>query len=157
MKPLRVMWVGKTQHRFVSEGVEYYRKLLNPICPLEFVEIKNAGHSGREPQEGIRREGAALLKRIDKEDLVILLDEKGKELTTRQWAEDLGRQRGESGRSTCFIIGGAYGVEDSVRQRADHTIALSRLTFPHQLVRIVLMEQLYRMFSLLSGGGYHHD
>ena len=69
----------------------------------------------------------------------------------------MGRLREESGKPVCLIVGGAYGVAEAVKQRSNHIVALSRLTFPHQLARVVLMEQLYRMFSLLSGSAYHHD
>jgi len=157
MKPLRIFWVGKHRHRFIADGVAYYQKLLHPLQPVEMVEIRDAVHSGRDPQLGIRREGEALLKRIGGEETVVLLDEKGKQFSTHEWAAMMGRLREESGKPVCLIVGGAYGVAEAVKQRSNHIVALSRLTFPHQLARVVLMEQLYRMFSLLSGGAYHHD
>ncbi len=157
MKPLRIFWVGKHQHRFISDGVAYYQKLLNPLQPVEVVEIRDAVHSGRDPQSGIKREGEALLKRIGGGETVVLLDEKGKQFSTREWAAMMGRLREESASSVCLIVGGAYGVADAVKQRSNHIVALSRLTFPHQLARVVLMEQLYRMFSLITGRAYHHD
>ena len=157
MKPLRIFWVGKNQHRFISDGVAYYQKLLNPLQPVELVEIRGAVHSERDPQAGIKREGEALLKRIGGGETVVLLDEKGKQLSTREWAAMMGRLREESGNPVCLIVGGTHGVADAVKQRSNHIVALSRLTFPHQLSRVVLMEQLYRIFSLLTGGAYHHD
>ena len=157
MKPLRIYWVGKHQHRFISDGVAYYQKLLSPLQPVEMVEIRDAVHSGRDPQSGIGREGEALLKRIGGGETVVLLDEKGKQFSTREWAAMMGRLQEESGGPVCLIVGGAYGVSDAVKQRSNHIVALSRLTLPHQLARVVLMEQLYRMFSLLNGRAYHHD
>lgn len=157
MKPLRIFWVGKNQHRFIADGVAYYQKLLNPLQPVEIVEIRDAVHSGRDPLSGIKREGEALLKRIDGGETVVLLDEKGKQFSTREWAAMMGRLREESGSPVCLIVGGAYGVADAVKLRSNHTVSLSRLTLPHQLARVVLMEQLYRIFSLLNGGAYHHD
>ena len=156
MKPLRIFWVGKHRHRFVSDGVAYYQKLLHPLQPVELVEIRDAVHSGRDPQSGIEREGEALLKRIGEGETVVLLDEKGKQFSTRAWAAMSGRLQTETGSPVCLIVGGAYGVADAVKQRSDHIVALSRLTFPHQLARVVLMEQLYRMFSLIAGRAYHH-
>ena len=157
MKPLRIFWVGKHQHRFISDGVAYYQKLLNPLQPVELVEIRDAVHSGRDPQAAIKREGEALLKRIGGGETVVLLDEKGKQFSTREWAAMMGRLREESGNPVCLIVGGAYGVADAVKQRSNHIVALSRLTFPHQLARVVLMEQLYRIYSLITGRAYNHD
>jgi 23S rRNA (pseudouridine1915-N3)-methyltransferase len=153
----RVLWVGKTQHRFVAEGIDYYRKRIAPLQTLEIVETRAGAHSGRDPEAARRREGEALLRRVGPQDAVVLLDERGRQPTTHELADLLARLQGERGRTLCFLVGGAYGVDEAVGLRADETVSLSRLTFPHQLVRVVLLEQLYRVLSLQAGHGYHHD
>lgn len=157
MAGLRVVWVGRTQQGFVEEGVAYYRDRIAPFQPLEIVEVRAAGHSGRDPAQALRREGEAILKRIPPADPVALLDERGRELDTRAFARWLAARQQEAARPLTFVVGGAYGVDAAVRDRAQDTLALSRLTFPHQLVRVILLEQLYRALSLLAGHAYHHE
>lgn len=157
MAGLRVIWVGKSQPRFVEQGVAHYRERIAPFQPIELVEVRAAAHSGRDAGQALRREGEAILKRIGPDDPVVLLDERGRQLSTRELADWLAARQAEARRALTFVVGGAYGVDDAVRRRAGHTLALSRLTLPHQLVRVVLLEQLYRALSLLAGHGYHHE
>lgn len=156
MTGLRVIWVGRSQHRFVEEGVAFYRERIAAFQPLELVEVRAAAHSGREPAQALRREGEAILRRIAPDEPVVLLDENGREPTTRELAHWLAAWQADAGRPLAFVVGGAYGVDDAVRQRAGRVLALSRLTLPHQLVRVVLLEQLYRALSLQAGHRYHH-
>ena len=157
MAGLRIVWVGRTQHTFVEQGIAYYRERITPYQPLELVEVRAAAHSGREPTLALRKEGEAILKRLAPDDPVVLLDEKGRQFNTRALADWLGEQQAVSGRALTFLIGGAYGVDAAVRSRAGEVLSLSRLTLPHQLVRVVLLEQLYRVLSLRAGHGYHHE
>jgi 23S rRNA (pseudouridine1915-N3)-methyltransferase len=157
MAGLRVIWVGKSQQRFVEEGIAHYRERVLPYQPLELVEVRAAAHSGRDAGQALRREGEAILKRIGPGETLVLLDERGRQLDTQGFADWLGARQAAGGRELTFVIGGAYGVDDAVRRRAADTIALSRLTLPHQLVRVVLLEQLYRILSLRAGHGYHHE
>lgn len=157
MAGLRVIWVGGSRQRFVAEGIAHYRERIAPFQPIELVEVRAAAHSGRDPAQALRREGEAILKRLAPDDPVVLLDERGREPSTREFADWLADRQAQGGRALTFVIGGAYGVDEAVRRRAGHTLSLSRLTLPHQLVRVVLLEQLYRALSLLAGHGYHHD
>jgi 23S rRNA (pseudouridine1915-N3)-methyltransferase len=157
MAGLRILWVGRSQQPFVEQGIAFYRERIAPYQPLELVELRAAAHSGRAPAQALRREGEAILKRLAPDDAVVLLDERGRQFSTREFADWLGEQQARSGRPLTFVIGGAYGVDEAVRRRAGTTLALSRLTFPHQLVRVVLLEQLYRALSLRAGHGYHHE
>ncbi len=153
----RIVWVGRTQQRFVAEGVAHYLERLAPLQAVETVEVKAAGHSGRDAGEALRREGEAILKRVKEGDTVVLLDQRGRQPDTREFAALLGKLRERASGTAVLVVGGAYGVDGAVRRRADHVVALSRLTLPHQMVRVVLAEQLYRAFSLLAGQRYHHD
>ena len=151
MQRFRVLWVGKTAKGFPTEGVAYYQKRIRPLAELECVEIRAASHSGRDPAQALQAEGAALLRRIAPQERVILLDEGGIELTSPRLADWLAERQ-----PAVFVIGGAYGVDPAVRARAEHRLSLSRLTLPHQLVRIVLLEQLYRALTIRQGHAYHH-
>ena len=157
MAGLRIVWVGRSQHPFVEQGIAYYRERIAPYQALELVEVRAAAHSGRDPAQALRKEGEAILKRLAPDDPVVLLDERGREFNTQELADWLGERQAAAGRAVTFVIGGAYGVDGSVRRRAGMALALSRLTLPHQLVRVVLLEQLYRVLSLRAGHGYHHD
>lgn len=148
---LRILWVGKTSKGFEGEGVAHYLKRIAPFAELACVDVRAADHSGRDPKQALEREGAALLRHMGNQDHIALLDERGREFTSTQFAAWL-----DSHQPVTFVIGGAYGIDESVAVRAAERISLSRLTLPHQLARIVLLEQIYRALTILHGHGYHH-
>ena len=156
MGALRVIWVGKTERGFHQQAVTFYRKRIEPLQTLECIEVRSAAHSGRDAKRAVGKESDAILKRIAPRDPVILLDEKGRQRSSRELAALFdGLSRG--GASLTLVLGGAYGVDERVRARADVKLSLSRLTFPHQLARVILLEQIYRSLTLREGHGYHHD
>ena len=155
MSGIRVIWVGKSQPAFVAEGVAHYHKRCTAFTPVTLEEVRAATHSGRDPQRGLTVEGEALLKKLRPGETVVLLDEGGKQPATATFAAQM-TQWQEAGGGVAFLIGGAYGFSREVQQRADARLALSRMTFPHQLVRVIFLEQLYRALSLNAGHGYHH-
>ena len=104
-----------------------------------------------------RAESDAILKRLTPGDPMLLLDEKGRELTSREFARELAALGLEKARCVTIVVGGAYGVDERVEARANGILSLSRMTLPHQLARIVLLEQIYRALTLQSGQPYHHD
>jgi 23S rRNA (pseudouridine1915-N3)-methyltransferase len=107
-------------------------------------------------EQALAAEGQAILKKIGAGDRLVLLDERGKSLTSPGLAQWLARVRRLPGSSAVLLVGGAYGVSEEVKQRADETLSLSPMTLPHQLVRVVLLEQLYRAATILAGQPYHH-
>lgn len=157
MLKLRVMWVGKTKRGYAQDGVAFYRKRIKPLGELECVEIRAASHSGREPEAAARTESDAILKRLGPRDVAVLLDERGRQLSSPELAAMLDSPGMEDGRGLTFILGGAYGVDARVKAHAAKSISLSRLTFPHQLARVILLEQLYRALTLRAGHAYHHE
>lgn len=157
MLRLRVIWVGKTKRGFAQEGVEYYRKRIKQFGDLECIEIRAASHSGRDEEKAVRAEGDAILKRLGDRETVLLLDERGKQPTSPELADMLDAAGMQEAQGITFVLGGAYGVDTRVRSSAAHVISLSRLTFPHQLARVMLLEQIYRALSLRAGHGYHHE
>ncbi|MEE8397055.1 MAG: 23S rRNA (pseudouridine(1915)-N(3))-methyltransferase RlmH [bacterium] len=157
MAEIRVIWVGKTRNDYAKDGVAFYQKRLKPYFPLKCLTIKGAAHSGRSAEAAVRAESDAILKALGPERAVVLLDEGGREFSSLEFGEMLRRTFDERSATLCFVLGGAYGVDARVRRRADETLSLSRLTFPHQLARVILLEQLYRAASLRAGHPYHHE
>ncbi len=144
-----VLAVGRCRDRPILELVERYRSRLP--WPLELAEVEGAT---ADPQRRRSEEGRALLARLAREDLLVALDERGEALGSLDFARRLGRWRDE-GRRVVFAVGGADGLDPAVIARADLVLALGRLTLPHELARLVLVEQLYRAHCILAGHPYH--
>lgn len=148
---IRILCIGKKNESWVEEGIERFLKRLKPPFRAKFEILP---HSGREGEAAINEESERLQKRLSEGDTVILLDERGKNLASPEFARFIERQPHSR---IVIIIGGAYGVSENLRQRANLVWSLSRLVFPHQLVRLILTEQLYRAQEITRGGQYHHD
>jgi 23S rRNA (pseudouridine1915-N3)-methyltransferase len=150
--------VGKPHESFVKEGTDLFTKRITNYYPAEWQIIpmpKNAGAMS-EP-ELKKREGELILQSLQKEDYLVLLDERGKQFTSEGFAQFIQQRANESYKQVVFLIGGAYGVSDEVMQRAQFKWSLSPLVFPHQLVRLILAEQVYRACSILRNEKYHHQ
>jgi 23S rRNA (pseudouridine1915-N3)-methyltransferase len=144
---IRLIWVGKTKEQFVIEGMRKYLRLLKPYVDVSVKEIKE--EKVKDIQRMLEREGERILKpRIP----YVLLDEKGRMLTSTQFAEFIFSQ----GHEINFVVGGAYGVSEEVKKAAQGAIALSKMTFTHDMARIFLLEQIYRSFTIVNKRGYHH-
>jgi 23S rRNA (pseudouridine1915-N3)-methyltransferase len=153
---IKIITVGKNDSLFEG-GVEEFTKRLGAYCPVEWALVKPSSYGESDVEKNKKEEGEKILEKVVSSSFVVLLDERGKEFTTKELALFLEKKEIESVRDICFIIGGAYGVSDEVRQQVNITIALSKLTFPHELARLVLIEALYRAYSLLKGSKYHHQ
>lgn len=153
---MKFIWIGKLKERFAREGCEHYMKKLGRHFKLEELVLKDA--PGKlPPEEKSRREGEAILGKLKPGDVPILLDEHGKEPTSRQLAKMVRDWTEAPNQTPVFIIGGPFGLSDEVKQAARHTMSLSRMTLPHELARLLLLEQLYRAGEILRGSPYHHD
>ncbi len=157
MQGLRVIWVGKTRRGYAREGVAEFVKRIKPLAELECIEIRAASHSGRDAEAAVRTESEAILKRLGPGESIVLLNEGGRQLSSRALAGLLGRMMEQHPGPVSFVLGGAYGVDERVEARAAESVSLSRMTFPHQLARVILLEQLYRALTLRAGHAYHHD
>ncbi len=147
---------GKTRDPFIREGVELFRKRVVRYAPFRIVSIPDLKNSRNLTMKEVQdQEGELLLKRIRPGDYVMLLDERGDEYNSISFAEHLNSLEGRVNH-LCFVIGGPYGFSEKVYSRARQQLSLSRLTFSHQLVRLIFMEQLYRAFTILKGEPYHH-
>ena len=150
-------WVGDTSFSYIKEGQDIYTKRLKHFLPFEtqlIPDIKNAKNMNQEQLK--KKEGAAILKKLDKGDCLLLLDERGKELSSVKFASYLENQLQMSHKRIIFLIGGAYGFSDEVYARANGKISLSKMTFSHQMVRVFALEQIYRAMTILRNMPYHH-
>ena len=151
---IRFIMVGPTIRGAVADLTAEYLKRVSRLVRVEEVVVSEGGRGT--PAEQRAREGDRLLASIRPTDTVVLLDEAGDTYTSAGFAERIGRWRDNGVRDLVFVIGGAYGVDARVRARAGHVIALSAMTFTHQMVRPIFAEQLYRAFTILHGHPYHH-
>lgn len=145
---LVIISVGKEKDDNSEELRNYFERKVLRYAPLEWVYIS---HDSTEEKEGEK-----IMAALKKEDYVVLLDEKGKDITSNALAELVENRMVDSVRRMVFIIGGAYGVSETVVSRANYVWKLSSLVFPHMLVRVILLEQLYRAHTILRGEKYHH-
>ena len=150
---IRILAVGKKHEAWVAEGVERYEKRLKAPWNVKWELLP---HSRFETDKARQDESEALLKRLSPSDYVILLDERGEMFDSPALSPQL-QNLIDSSRHIVFVIGGAYGVDEKVRSRADLIWSLSDLVFPHQLVRLILAEQIYRAQQIAAGHPYHHS
>lgn len=154
---VRLIAVGSRMPKWVREAYEDYITRLGTALKVSLVEIDAGPRSAtRTPQKAIEAEGQKLMAALRKDEYVVALDEHGSQMTTRELASWL-KARMQDGRDVAFLIGGPDGFAPGVRERSDLKWSLSRLTFPHALVRVVLAEQLYRAHSVLANHPYHRD
>ncbi len=154
---ITLLCMGKTDFGFIREGIALYRERMKRYINFALVEIpdKKKGEMSRE--EWMKREGEQILSQVDGTDYLVLLDERGKQMNSQEFSGFVGMKMSQSVKHLVFVIGGAYGFSPEVNKRANAKISLSSLTFSHQLVRLVFMEQIYRAFTILKGEPYHHD
>ena len=155
---ISLVTVGKTDVKWVREGLELYVSRLSHYVPFSLDEIPELKNAASLTQDQIKeKEGELVLKRIKDSDELVLLDERGKEFRSVELAAWLEDKLARSGRDLVFVIGGAYGFSSNVYDRADSKLSLSRMTFSHQMVRTIFAEQLYRAFTIIKGEPYHHE
>ena len=149
---ITVLAIGKKHEDWVRDGIERYEKRLKQPFDVRWVLLP---HSSIEGDRARQEESGRITKRIEPDSYVVLLDERGRNLTSPALSQQL-ESIFISGKSIVLVIGGAYGVDDSIHTRADLVWSLSNLVFPHQLVRLIAIEQLYRAQEIAKGGRYHH-
>lgn len=146
---LLILSVGKERDELTQGVVKHFELRLLRYVPVEWLHIDHQGTK--------EKEGKKILSLLKKEDYVVLLDERGRNMKSEELAELIENRMVDSIKRMVFVIGGAYGVSDAVHARANYTWKLSSLVFPHMLVRIILIEQLYRSMTILRGEKYHHE
>jgi 23S rRNA (pseudouridine1915-N3)-methyltransferase len=154
---ITLLLVGATDKKYLIEGIEDYQKRLIHYLPFEIrilADIKNSRHLSADQQK--EREGKALLDLVSSGDELVLLDVEGAEYSSPGLANWIEKRMLSGTRQILFVVGGPYGFSDAVYKRADSKMSLSKLTFPHQLVRLFFIEQLYRAMTIIKGEPYHH-
>ena len=153
-----VLAVGKTSTGYIADAVADFVKRASRHVPTEFVALPDAKPSkGQTEEMQKRREGQTILSAISGGDSVVLLDERGKMPTSREFAGMIEQAMNRGLRRLVMVIGGPYGFSKEVYDRADSMLALSRMTFTHEMVRLFLAEQIYRATAIMHGEPYHHD
>lgn len=155
---ISLLVVGKTVHSYLNQGIDEYTKRISRYCPFSIQYIADAKTTKSLSQELQKQsEGDNIAAALDKSDYVVLLDEHGKEFTSVDFSTYIERKMQSVPKRLVFIIGGPYGFSKEIYGRANEKISLSKMTFPHDLIRLVFTEQLYRAFSIIHHEPYHHE
>jgi 23S rRNA (pseudouridine1915-N3)-methyltransferase len=149
---------GKTTDKNISDLIDLYTGRIKKYASFELVTLPDLKNTRNMPvHEQKLREGKKIIQTISDDDYIVILDERGKEFRTVEFAAFLEKTFLASGRRVVIIIGGPWGFSDEIYERADFRLSLSKMTFPHQLIRILFLEQLYRSFTIMKGEPYHHE
>jgi 23S rRNA (pseudouridine1915-N3)-methyltransferase len=151
---LQFVWIGKTKDRNCRGLIDDYLERIGRFVRVDVSQLKEQA-GGADEKRVIAAEGARILETIERDDFVVLLDEKGKEFTSEEFSDFLSAQQQAGTKRLVLLIGGFAGVSDEVKLRANIKIALSRMTFTHELARVFLTEQVYRALTLSAGLPYH--
>ena len=155
---MKLIVIGKTKSKFLIDGEGEYQKRLKHYCKFSELIISDIKNGGKLSKKELKeKEGNLVLKSIKNNDYVILLDDKGLALSSTGFAGFLNKKIVSSTNELVFIVGGAFGFSESVYKRANTKLSLSKMTFSHQMVRLIFKEQLYRAFTILKGEKYHHE
>lgn len=156
---ITILTVGKIKEKYLKDAIAEYAKRLSRYCKLEIVEVadeKTIENASQVLETQIRdKEAERLMKYIREDAYVITLEIKGKQLTSEEFSEKI-NQLGIQGKShIIFVIGGSIGLGDEILKRSDYALSFSKMTFPHQLMRVILLEQIYRSYRIINGEPYH--
>ncbi len=154
---VQFIFTGKTDSGWIKEGVVTYSDRLKHYCKLSVKELPDIKNSGSLTRETLKeREGERVIKELDAGDFVVLLDERGDSLSSEEFALKIESWTNRGVRNIVFVVGGAFGFSDALYKRSDAMLSLSKMTFSHQMVRVIFLEQLYRAYTILKGEPYHH-
>ena len=155
---IKVLQIGKTNDEYLLKGIDEYSLRIKNYVPFEIETIPYLKNSNSFSTELVKqKEGELILQKIKKEDILILLDENGKTYSSKGFATFLQQQMNAGNKQLIFLIGGAYGFSSDVYERANGKLSLSSMTFSHQIIRIIFIEQLYRGFTIIHHHPYHHE
>lgn len=155
---LVLLLTGKTDKTWIRDGVAEYEKRISKYARFEIITLPDVRNPGnRNPERVMAKEAEKMFSVFKSDDFVVLLDEQGRGYSTVEMASWLRTSMLLPKKRIVFVVGGPWGFDPSVRARADHLLSLSRLTFSHQLVRLLFAEQIYRVLSVIAGDPYHHE
>lgn len=148
--------IGDNEDKYLAAGFEVYAKRLQHYASFETLTIPSQKNKSNSKEAAMLAEAKEIGKKISPSDLVLLLDEKGKEYSSIEFSKQVQKYLNMPGKKMVFIIGGPYGFSDEIRKRAQQTLSLSKMTFNHQMAKLFFLEQLYRAMTILKGEPYHH-
>lgn len=155
---IKLIVVGKTVDDYLKKGIQLYVNRIGFYAKFEMIEIPELKGVKSISFDGIKdMEGDLIMRQVDTTDNVVLLDEKGDSLRSLEFAEFVNKKMVSGIKNLIFIVGGAYGFSDKLYKRSNGSLSLSKMTFSHQMVRLIFAEQLYRAFSILKNEPYHHE
>ena len=155
---VQLWYIGKTSFPYLEKGMQLYIKRLERYLSFSTAIIPDVKKGNKLPAAQLKiKEGEAVLKKINPSDFLVLLDERGEEFTSVQFSKFMEQKLLLGNRRLIFLIGGAYGFSEQIYQRADQKMALSKMTFSHQMIRLFFLEQLFRAMSILRGEPYHNE
>lgn len=153
---IEIWWIGKTFQDFTQKGYTEFLKRIEKFTNIEIVEIQEI-KSQTQAKQLKSLEAEKILNKLKPDDFLILLDEKGKHFTSVEFASYLQKKDNQATKKLIFLIGGAYGFDDKIYERANDKLSLSSMTFSHQLIRLIFMEQLYRAYTIIHNFPYHNE
>lgn len=150
--------MGKAHEIYVKEGVDIFTKRISHYFNVEWKIIPSAKNSAKLPKENLlKAEAYIILNLLQEDDVLVVLDEKGKQISSEELAELINSSANKSSKNLIFLIGGAFGIDEKIKSRSNYIWSLSKLVFPHQLVRLILAEQVYRACTIIRNEKYHHS
>ena len=150
--------VGKTHEAYVKDGIDMFTKRINHYYPAEWKLIPTPRHTAMLSEADLKiKEGSIILDWLEPDDFLIALDKRGKQMSSEEVATFIQNKSNQRIKKIVFLIGGAYGLSEAVLKRANHVWGLSKMVFPHQLVRLILAEQIYRACTIIRNEKYHHS
>lgn len=149
---IKIICVGKLKESYLKEAIAEYQKRISKYTKLEIIEVKDYNFDDR--QKNLEMEKEQIIKYMDPKDYVVTLEIEGSELTSIELSKKINSILAQNS-NLCFIIGGSYGLEDTIKKKASFRLSFSKLTFPHQLFRVLLLEQLYRSYKIRNNESYH--
>ena len=155
---IKLIVIGKSEEKYLREAVEIYLKRLTHYINFEILvlpDVKNAKNMS--VAELKDKEAELILKHSAKADKVVLLDEKGKEYSSVEFSKYIAKQMNASVKTLAFVVGGAFGFSEKVYSQANEKLSISKMTFSHQMIRLLFVEQLYRAFTIIKGEPYHNE
>ena len=156
---LAIIWVGKTSTDYISKAIDTYVQRIGHYMPIEVIEVADVKNAKNMDVAQLReKEGELIIKQLRADDYVVFLDDKGKQMSSTEFAHWIDKQNMNSGiKRLVFVIGGAYGFSVEAYKQAKSFLSISKMTFSHQIIRPILVEQIYRAMTILRGEPYHHE
>ena len=155
---IKLILIGKTTFSFIAAGMDMYLQRMKRFVDFEFLTIPDLKNTKKiSPEQVKEKEGQLILKQVQNTDFLVLLDEKGKMLSSIKFAAFVQNKQDTGTKQLLFVVGGAYGFSQAVYKRANYLLSMSAMTFSHQIIRLFFMEQIYRAYTIINGLPYHNE